>query len=438
MKIPKTPELWYKACKIIPGGNGLISKRPTRFSPDFWPTYYKKASGINIQAINNKWYKDMSVMGLGTNILGYSNNYVNQMVKKSVDQSPNTTLNCVEEYLLAKELLKIDKFADQVRFARSGGEALAMSVRIARAKTEKDTIAFSGYHGWHDWYLSTNIKNKKNLNEHLLAGLEPLGVPKGLAGSAIPFKYNSITEFKKTVKKNPNLAAIVIEGCRFSYPSKKFVNTINNYCKRKGICLIVDEITSGWRETIGGIYNKVGFKPDIVVYGKGIGNGFAISAIVGKKKFMETANMTFMSSTSWTEKIGFVAALSTIKFFKKKKVHLHIKKIGKKFFKIWLRCAKKNNLDLTISEFAPLASFNINYKNKNEIYTLFTQLMLSKGYIAGNSIYVSYSHKNIDLLDYEKKCNEVFKIIKKFINNEDKIIKVKGRMKTDGFSRLTK
>ena len=206
--------------------------------------------------------------------------------------------------------------------------------------------------------------------------------------------------------------------------------------RRKKICLIVDEITSGWRETIGGIYKKVGFKPDIVVYGKGLGNGYAISAIVGKKKFMDVANHTFMSSTAWTERIGFVAAISTIEFFKKNKVNRHIVKIGREIQKIWHDAAKKNKIDIKINDFSPLCTFNFNYKKKSdELYTLFSQEMLKRGYIASNSVYVSYEHKLKDLKNYRKSCIKVFSLIKKAVQNNN--FKIKGRARSVGFKRLT-
>ena len=282
-------KLWKYANKIIPGGNGLLSKRPQRFSPDNWPTYYTKAKDIYIWDINGKKFTDMSIMGIGTAILGYANDELDNFIKKNISQGVNTTLNSLEEVSLAKELLKIDTFADQVKFSRSGGEAVAIAIRIARAKNKKTKIAFSGYHGWQDWYLAANIKDKKNLNNHLLKNLDPIGVPKELIGSNIPIKFNDINHLIRTIKKN-DVAAIIVEPGRFDYMEKKFAKKINYICKTKNICLIVDEITCGWRSNLGGLYKKIGLKPDMVIYGKALGNGFAISSIIGKKKYLKFAN----------------------------------------------------------------------------------------------------------------------------------------------------
>ena len=162
-------DLWKKAEKLIPGGNGLLSKRPQRFLPKGWPIYFSKAKGINIWDLNGKKYIDFSNMGVGTAILGYSNFFVDNSVNKKISLGINTTLNSPEEYELAKELLKHDKFAQQVKFARGGGEAMAMAIRIARASSynnKKYKIGFSGYHGWHDWYLAANLKNRKIQHIH--------------------------------------------------------------------------------------------------------------------------------------------------------------------------------------------------------------------------------------------------------------------------------
>ena len=171
-------ELWKKAEKIIPGGNGLLSKRPQRYLPDFWPTYYKRSKKLNIWDLNGKKYTDMAQMGVGTCILGYSNDEINKKIIKSIKDGNNSTLNSKDEFILAKKLLKIDKFAEQFKFARGGGEAIDFAIRIARASTKRDNIIFSGYHGWYDWYLATNLTKKNGLKDHLLPGLDPMGVPK--------------------------------------------------------------------------------------------------------------------------------------------------------------------------------------------------------------------------------------------------------------------
>jgi len=409
-------KIWKQAEKIIPGGNGLLSKRPKRFLPHGWPIYYKRAKKNYIWTLNNKKLIDFSIMGIGTSILGYANEVVDKKVKKAIDNGINTSLNCIEEFDLAKEILKHNKFAQQVKFAKGGGEAMSIAIRIARSNSKKYKIVFSGYHGWHDWYISANIANKKNLNNHLLKNLDPLGVPKNMKNSILPLKFNDCVELNKLFNDNNDAGILVIEGARANYPSKNFVDTINKLQKKKKIIVIIDEITSGWRECLGGVYKKVNLKPDIVVYGKALGNGYPISAVVGKKNIMEKSNYTFISSTAWTERIGFVAALETIKFMKKNNVPQLIKKRGKKIIQGWKKITKINNLRINTNTFYSMPTFNFDYSKNNEtLHTLFTKYMLEKGYLATNYMFVTFAHNDKEIQKYLNTCEIVFKKIKKII-----------------------
>lgn len=420
-------KIWEKAKKIIPGGNGLLSKRPERFVPYNWPTYFSRAKGINVWDLKNIKYIDMSLMGVGTSTLGYSNNYIDKKVSSIIKKGINTTLNCVEEFELAKKILKHDKFADQVKFARGGGEAMSMAIRLARANNQKTKIAFSGYHGWQDWYIAANLENNKNLNNHLLKNLVPLGIPKELKGSTIPFRFDDFNQIHK-ITKTKKISAIVIECGRYNYLSKDFANKINKLCKRKKICLIIDEITTGWRETSGGLYKLIGLKPDIVVYGKSLGNGYAISSIVGKKKYMKFANKTFLSSVAWTERVGFTAGVSVIDYFTKNNVSEHLIKMGKYIKEGWIYLAKKNNVLIEIGEIKTIPTFRFKYGNYNEkLYTVFTNLMLKKRYLATNAVYLSHKHNLKDIKKYLNVLDQVFKEIGQILKDKKKIGKIKSR-----------
>ena len=203
---------------------------------------------------------------------------------------------------------------------------MSIAVRIARAYSGKDKIAFSGYHGWSDWYLATNLGGDK-LGSHLLSGLEPKGVPAGLENTMYPFTYNDLEELENICTNN-DIGVIVIEGARYDFPTKEFLEGITRISKQYGVVVVVDEITSGWRLTDGGVHKLYNFEPDIAVYGKALGNGYAISAIVGKKEIMDVAQDTFISSTFWTERVGFVAALATLNKLTSNKVWEHLSSIG--------------------------------------------------------------------------------------------------------------
>ena len=430
-------KLYKKAKRLIPGGTQLLSKRPEMFLPEYWPSYYKKAKGCEIWSLKGKKYIDTSLMGVGSCILGYADEDVNKAVKGAIDNGQMSTLNVPEEVELAELLCKIHSWADMARFARTGGESASIAIRIARAYTQKDIVLFCGYHGWHDWYLSSNIANKKSLDGHLLPGLSSKGVPRNLKATAIPFKFNDIDTFLKLVKKyNNRIAAVIMEPIRSFEPKKGFFRTIRKVTKEKNIVLIFDEISSGFRIAAGGAHLKFGIKPDMAVFAKAMSNGFPMAAIIGRKKVMQAAQDTFISSTYWTERIGPVAALATIRKYEKYNVHKHLEKIGKMVQAGWAKLAKKHELDMHVSGMYPLSHFSFDYKNNLVLKALFTQEMLKKGFLASNSFYVSFAHKKEHIIKYLKATDEVFAFIKKALSSGKPEKCLKGPVCHSGFSRL--
>lgn len=430
-------KLWKEAIKIIPGGNGLLSKRPDRYAKDLWPTYFSKAKGCKIWDLDGNEYIDMAQNGIGTAILGYSDDDVNDAVIKAINNGVNTTLNAPEEVALAKKLLELNPIMGGVKFARGGGEAMSLAIRIARTYTKKDKVMFSGYHGWTDWYLATNLNSSSNLDEHLLSGLEPLGVPSGLEGTAIPFRYNDVEDFKKVLNANKDVGTIVLEGARYDFPTQEFLSVIYTEAKKRNIIVVIDEITSAFRVNDSGVYRIFNFEPDIVVYGKAMGNGFAISAVVGKKDVMNAAQDTFISSTMWTERVGFVAGLATLNKIGDKKVYKQLVDMGEYIGKSWMELGKKHKLDISITDYKPLITFKLHYGDKNNsIITLFIQEMLIRGYISASSVYLTYAHKKEIIDKYLISVDEVFAILSKAIQNNSIEKQLKTAIRTDMFTRL--
>ena len=437
-KSKKGIALWKKAKKIIPGGTQLLSKRSELYLPEQWPSYFKKAKGCEVWDLDGNKYIDMYSMGIGSCILGYADPDVNKAVKKVIDEGSMCTLNSPEEVELAELLLKIHPWAEEVRYARTGGEAMAQAVRIARAKSQKDKVAFCGYHGWHDWYLSSNLADDKNLDGHLIKGLEPRGVPRGLKGTAMPFYYNNIQELERIVKDNKDIGVIVLEPMRHQEPKDNFLQKVRKIANDINVILIFDEVSSGFRFNIGGVHLKYKVHPDIAVYAKGISNGFPMAAIIGKKEIMKSAQDTFISSTYWTERTGPAAALATIKKMIKNKVPEKLERTGKYLIKNLEKIAEKNKIKMKIAGKPALMHFSFQYGEKNRaIETLFTQEMLKEGIIASSGIYVSYAFKKEHLNKYLKAVDRVFKILKKAID-ENKIEKLlRGPVAQSGFQRLT-
>ena len=330
----KGQKLYLKAKKLIPGGTMLLSKRPEMYLPDLWPAYFSRAKGCRVWDLDGNKFYDCSTMSVGTNSLGYSNKEIDNTVQNILKLGNMSTLNCPEEVLLAEKLIEINPWSDMVRFARSGGEANAIAIRIARAASGKDNVAICGYHGWHDWYLAANHVNNDELSAHLIQGLNPVGVPKNLNGSVFPFNYNDYNYLEQLVNEK-NIGVIKMEVVRNLKPKDNFLQKIRELASKKGIVLVFDECTSGFRESFGGIHKKYDVEPDMAMYGKTFGNGYAITAVVGKKNVMEAAQRTFISSTFWTERIGPSAALKTLEIMEREKSWEQITDLGVYMRKKW-------------------------------------------------------------------------------------------------------
>lgn len=431
-------KLWNKAKKIIPGGTQLLSKRPEMFLPEHWPSYFQKAKGCEIWDLDGNKLIDMYSMGIGSCVLGYADADVNKAVKKVIDEGNMCTLNSPEEVELAELLLKLHPWAAKVRYARTGGEAMAQAVRIARAHTGKDKLAFAGYHGWHDWYLAANLADNKNLDNHLISGLEPRGVPRALKGTSLPFHYNKIEELEKIVSENKNIGVIVLEPIRYQEPKNGFLQKVRKIADSINAVLIFDEVSSGFRFNIGGAHLKYGVYPDIAVFAKSMSNGYPMAAIIGRKEVMESAQGTFISSTYWTERTGPAAAIATIKKMIKNKVPEKIEKTGKYLIDNLTRISKKHSIKMEITGLPALIHFSFQYGKQNlAVQTLFTQEMLRQGFIASCGIYVSYVFKKNQVDRYLKAIDKTFAVLKTAIDENKVNNLLKGPIARAGFERLT-
>lgn len=428
-------KLWKRAKQIIPGGSMLLSKRAEMFAPDQWPAYFSRAKGCSVWDLDGREYIDMSLMGIGTNTLGYGHPEVDEAVMETIRNGNMSTLNCPEEVELAERLIAMHDFADMARFTRSGGEANAVAIRIARAATGRDKVAICGYHGWHDWYLSTNLSKDDSLKNHLLPGLDPAGVPRDLAGSTLPFNYNDLAALERIVADN-DLAAIKMEVVRNLGPQDGFLHKVRDIATRHGIVLIFDECTSGFRESFGGLYKNYGVEPDMAVFGKTLGNGYAINAVIGREAVMQAAQSTFISSTFWTERIGPSAAVRTLQVMEREKSWERIAAQGAGIKKGWQSLAEKHGLRIKVSGLDALATYGFEGPNANAYKTLVTQEMLDKGYLAGTGVYSSLAHTPEVIAAYFEALDPVFGLIAECENGRDVNTLLKGPLAHTGFARL--
>ena len=350
-----------------------------------------------------------------------------------------TPLNAPEEGYLSAKLLSLHPWAGGVRYAKAGGEAMALASRIARAYAKKDIILFCGYHGWHDWYLAANLANKNALDDLHIPGLEPLGVPSGLAGTNLPFHYNNIDEFNALMAKHRGkIAAVVMEPIRNDWPKDNFLQKIREATEKEGIVLVFDEVSAGFRLCSGGSHRVLGVNPDIAVFAKGMTNGYPLTAIVGRHDVMDAAQGTFISSTFYTERVAFAATLKSIEVYERERVWEKQSEYGRLIQEGWKAKADEAGLDLEIGGILPMSHFAVKGSESPLVYKTFvTQEMLKRGYLASNSFYTSNAHSPEIIEKYLSDIGEVFMQIKSLM---DAGISVESRLPggvcQSGFGRL--
>lgn len=427
--------LYREGKNKIPGGTQLLSKRPEMFAPDVWPAYYSKAKGTQIWDLDDREFLDMSIMGVGANILGYADDDVDDAVISAIKNGCSSSLNSPLEVKLADLLLELHPWFGMVRYTRAGGEAMNVAVRIARAHKNKSRILFSGYHGWNDWYLAANIADNNNLDGQLMPGLQPSGVPRELHGTSIPFNADQFDELLSIIKgKEKEIAAIVIEPARGQYADKNFLKKLRDLCDELGAVLIFDEITSGFRECPGGLHRKFDVKPDIAVFAKSIANGYPLGVVIGNVSVMESAQKTFISSTNWTDAIGPAAAIACIKKYVKNDVSTHLARVGAQVQKGWEKLSQKYGIKISVSGVPSLCSFQFEHPEARLINTFFTIEMLQYGILGFRQFKPSFAHKEVHIVQYLDAAEQVFKNLKE-TNYQPNIQTLPHHV---GFSRLTK
>jgi glutamate-1-semialdehyde 2,1-aminomutase len=434
----KTESLYAHAKTRIPSGTQLLSKRPEMMAPGRWPAYYREARGCEVWDLDGKPYYDMSTNGIGACVLGYRHDAVTAAVKRRLLLGSMSTLNPREEVDLADRLIELHPWAEQARFARSGGEACAIAVRIARATTRRSVVAICGYHGWQDWYLAANLGESDALRGHLLPGLNPDGVPGELRGTTVPFRFNDIDALRQIIDQyGDHLAAVFMEPCRGEDPATGFLQQVRDCTRRNGTMLIFDEITIGWRLHYGGAHLKYGVAPDMAVFAKALGNGHPISAVIGTTAAMDGAHTSFISSTNWTESIGPAAALAVLDEMAKVDVPAHIAAVGDQVSRIWADRAQAHQLPVAAgNSFPALAKFSFDHPDSERLRTLFTTLMLEKGFLAGTSIYPTMAHDDRVVSLYEHAVDEVFGKLSAVLKDGGWEATGIGETAHKGFSRL--
>lgn len=438
-----TQTTYVRAKELIPGGTQLLSKRPEMFAPGLWPAYAREAHGCEVIDLDGRRFLDMTTSGIGSCLLGYADPDVNAAVGRRIAMGSMSSLNAAEEVELAELLVALHPWAQQARFARSGGEAMAIAVRLARAATRRDKIAFCGYHGWSDWYLAANLHPTDavdGLQGHLLPGLDPAGVPLGLAGTALPFTYNDLDELQQHVARHGSeIAAVVMEPTRNAEPDSGFLEGVRELCDRSGAVLIFDEISSGWRMHLGGVHLKYGTSPDIAVFAKAIANGHPMAAVIGRRRLMDAAQTSFISSTYWTEAVGPTAALTTIRKYQTLDIASHTQCLGNRMRLAWHDLSRRFGVPVKISGHPALLQLSFDHADAAALGTLFTTRMLQRGFLAGSGFYPSFAHQEHHITDYVHAAEPVFAELADAIEQADvrqRLDDAGTQVRHCGFTRL--
>lgn len=406
-EISSGAKLWRRAKKIIPGGSMLFSKKAELFSNKKWPTYFSRAQGCKVWDLDNNSFLDVGYMGIGTNILGYGHPAVDEAVMGVIGSGNMTTLNAPEEVELAESLCGIHAWANMAKFTRSGGEACAVAIRIARAHSGKSGVAICGYHGWHDWYLSANIFEGNALDQHLIPGLGSAGIPPSLSGLVMPFRYNDLDGLEEILCRG-DTGTVFMETQRNVEPAPGFLAGVRKLADKYGAVLVFDECTSGFRQVLGGMHLIYGVQPDMLILGKTLGNGYAINAVVGTGKVMASAEATFISSTFWTERIGPAAALASLSAMKSEDAPSRVHAIGLQVRAGWEDAATSAGLDIVISGLPALSTYIIEGYEPAEVKTYVVEKMIDRGYLSPPAFYASVSHTPEVVNSYLNELGSVF------------------------------
>ncbi len=429
---------YAQAKQLIPGGTQLLSKRPEMFAPGHWPAYYDQAIGCEVVDTEGRRFIDMSSNGILACLLGFADPDVNAAVIRRVNLGSMATQQTADEVRLAELLTEIHPWANRARFARTGGEAAAVAVRISRASTGREKIAICGYHGWHDWYLAANLGEDDALNGHLLPGLEPAGVPRSLRGTTLPFRYNQLDELDALIAAHgSDLAAIIMEPMRSTPPDPGFLEGVRERVDRCGARLIFDEISVGWRLCLGGAHLKFGVNPDIAIFAKTLSNGFAMSAIIGTAETMTAAEGSFISSAYWTEGVGPAAAVATIEKFRRVDVPSHIAAIGTRFRDGWLELGQRTGVPATATGRADAVLTRFDHPDSNALMTLYTTRMLDHGFLASSGFNPTLAHRPEHVDRCLAATEVVFAEISEAIELGDVQQRIGGKPRHTMFARLT-
>jgi len=440
-RVPKSMQLYERARLLIPGATQLVSRRPTRLAFGVSPVYAARAKGSRFWDVDGHEYIDW-VSGIGAIILGYADPIVDDAVQEQIATGIGFSVNHELEIELAEALVDTIPCAEMVRFCKGGGEACAIAVRIARGVTGRDKILFRGYHGWHDWYLAANLSTEASLDNHLFPGIEPIGVPRCLEGSSIPFPYGDLNALGEVFDAHRGeIAAVIMEPLRSEMPPEGYLAGVKKLTEEHNTILIFDEVSTGFRPTAQGVQPLVGVVPNMAVFAKSISNGYPMGAVVGSREVMQPAANMFISSTYWSDTIGLRAALTTLRETRRRDVPSTIKAIGTQLQTRITGAASEVGLAASCEgvAFHPQLRFQTdNFEQQSQLTTLYIQEMAKRGCHGYASFYLNAAQNSVDIDQTVAAAKETFEIMANGIHDNRIDDLLECEVITDSFQRLVR
>ena len=413
-RVARSMEMYQRLLELIPGGTQLISRRPTRYALGVSPVVATRGKGSRIWDVDGHEYIDW-VSAIGSVILGYADPVVDQAVKQQIDRGTNFSITHELELELAELLVERIPCAEMVRYARGGGDACAVAARIARGSTGRDRILFCGYHGWHDWYQAANHGSEGDLDEHLFPGIEPIGVPSALAGTAIPFAYGDLDGLGERLDRyRGEVAAVMMEPMRSELPAEGYLEGVASLCRDHDVVLIFDEVSTGFRPSDAGVQPVLGVEPDMAVFAKSISNGYAMGAVVGRRDVMAPADRMFVSSTYWGETVGLAATVATLTELRNRNTAQTLARTGAALKQRLNDVASDVGVSICCTgvDYHPHLEFSVEDPVLgNKIATLYVQEMAKRGHHGYASFYLNESQGEVEIEMVSDAAREVFALI---------------------------
>lgn len=386
----KSQAMLERALKVIPLGSQTFSKSYTQYPEGQSPLFLTHGKGGRVWDVDGNEYVDL-VSALLPVVLGYGDPDVDRAIKDQLERGISFSLGTELEIELAERLVEIIPCAEMVRFGKNGSDATSAAIRLARAHTGRDRVAVCGYHGWHDWYIGATVRNR--------------GIPACVGELTHRFVFNDIDSLKALLDRHPGeFAAVIMEVVGAEEPRPGFIEDVRSLIHKHGGLLIFDEIVTGFRVALGGAQQRYGITPDLAAFGKAMGNGMPIAAVVGSAKVMREMEEVFVSGTFGGEALSLAAAIATIDKLRREKVADHLWRVGSMMQQAVSERIKRLGLEQAITV-TGLPAWPLHVvkdhpnASKEAIRTLFTREMLLRGVLQSGSMNFSLAHTERDFAD---------------------------------------